>query len=108
MKKLLLLLFLIPDLVLAARCGASVDIVSSSSAITYSSTLGKEITELCKRKDIMHVRYFIFEEEDRSWENQRRVGSSMSMIMRDYCNFDKQIKNDITTGYLVCEFKDNR
>ena len=108
MKKLLLLLFLIPDLVLAARCGASVDIVNSSSAITYSSTLGKEITELCKRKDIMHVRYFIFEEEDRSWENQRRVGSSMSMIMRDYCNFDKQIKNDVTTGYLVCEFKDNR
>ena len=70
--------------------------------------LVKEITKICKRKDIMHVRYFIFEEEDRSWENQRRVGSSMSMIMRDYCNFDKQIKNDVITGYLVCEFKDNR
>ena len=108
MKKLLLLLFLIPDLVLAARCGASVDIDSTSTAITYSSKLGKEIAQLCKSKHIMHVRYLIFEEEDRSWENQRRVGSSMSMIMRDYCNFDKQIKNDVITGYLVCEFKDNR
>ncbi len=108
MKKLLLLLLLIPNLVMAARCGASVDIVSSSTAIIYSSTLGKEITELCKRKDIMHVRYLIFKPEDRSWESQRRIGSSMSMIMRDYCNFDKQIKNDVTTGYLVCEFKDNR
>jgi len=108
MKKLLLLLLLIPNLVLASRCGASVDIDSTSSAITYSSKLGKEITQLCKRKHIMHIRYLIFEEEDRSWENQRRIGSSMSMIMRDYCNFDKQIKNDVTTGYLVCEFKDNR
>ena len=108
MKKLLLILLLIPNLVMAARCGVNVDIDSSSTAITYSSTLGKQIKELCKRKHIMHVRYLIFDEEDRSWENQRRIGSSMSMIMRDYCNFDKQIKNDVTTGYLVCEFKDNR
>jgi len=98
---------MIPNFVLAGQCASNVDVNSDSTGRDYTRILVKGIATNCNEKYIMNIAYFVYDEEDRTWVNQRRVASSMFKIMGDYCNFDKQIKYDIPTGYLVCEYKKN-
>ena len=104
MKKLLLLLFLIPNLVVAEICDVRIYIGEKEEGREYLNEVANKVNDSnCKHGDILNLelgnahlfanmsKYLIFQSKAR------------------YCNFDKTISFDITglNSNLVCSFKKN-
>ena len=107
MKKLLLLLLLIPNLVMAGECyvNTKVDRLISFEkffGMKYTSEINKKIdAKKCKNKDILYASYTFAE------VNPKEVAASIFKVMARNCNIGKSIEYDLLTGHLVCEFKRN-
>ena len=104
MKKLLLLLFLIPNLVIAEVCEVRIYIGESEKGREYLNEVANKVDgSNCRQGDILNLdlgnahmfanmsKYLIFQSQAK------------------YCNFDKTISFDITglNSNLTCSFKKN-
>jgi hypothetical protein len=102
MKKLLLLLFLIPNLVMAGECYVNTEVEEKFFGMKYTSEINKKIdAKKCKNKDILYTSYTFAE------VNPKAVAASIFKVMARNCNIGKSIEYDLLTGHLVCEFKRN-
>ena len=101
-KLLLLLLFLIPKMVMAASCYVNTEVEEGHIGMRYSQELNQQIdAKKCNNKDILFVRYVFAE------LNPVAVASSIFTVMSWNCNISKSIEYDIVSGNLVCELKKN-
>jgi len=102
MKKLLLLLFLIPNLAMAGECYVNTEVEEGYLGIKYTSDINQKLdAKKCKKKDILHASYTFAD------VNPRAVAASIFKVMARNCNIGKSIEYDLLTGHLVCEFKRN-
>ena len=102
MKKLLLLLLLIPNLVMAGECYVNTEVEEKFFGMKYTSEINKKIdAKKCKNKDILYASYTFAE------VNPKAVAASIFKVMARNCNIGKSIEYDLLTGHLVCEFKRN-
>ena len=102
MKKLLLLLFLIPNLVMAEVCDISINHMSEVKV--SQANLSERITSRCADNDILH---FILYKDEPDVKNGDRI---LFRVQTDFCNFNKTITVDDegTNFNLACVYKDNR
>jgi hypothetical protein len=104
MKKLILILLLIPNLVMAEVCEVRIYIGESEKEREYLNEVANKVNDSnCRQDDILNLdlgnahmfanmsKYLIFQSQAK------------------YCNFDKTISFDITglNSNLTCSFKEN-
>ena len=114
MKKLLLLLllFLIPNLVIAEVCVTDMFLTNTPSHGRSKEKLSKKdidevynkITKRCKKDKILS--FTLFDAERRYLPAE----AFLLDIKTKFCNFNKTISNDMegTNFHLACVYKDNR
>ena len=104
MKKLFLLLFLIPNLVVAEVCVTSMFLTNTPSHGKDIDEVYEQITKSCKKNQILN--FTIFDAERRNLPAK----GFLFDIKTKFCNFNKTISNDMegTNFKLACVYKDNR
>ena len=104
MKKLLLLLLVIPNLVLAEVCVTNMFLTNTPSHGKDIDEVYEKITKSCKKNQILS--FTIFNAERRYLPAE----GFLFDIKTKFCNFNKTISNDMegTNFHLACVFKDNR
>ena len=104
MKKLLLILSLIPNLVMADVCVTSMFITNTPSDGKDIDKVYEEITKSCKKNQIL--KFTIFGAERRYLPAE----GFLFDIKTKFCNFNKTIISDMegTNFNLACVVKDNR
>ena len=107
MKKLLLLLLLIPNLVMARNCSVTQFIKEPVTGNpVWSNEIIKQIEGLgCKRKDILQLSVFV-PNNGRDKANYVSEGVLFE-VAREKCNFKQTIMYDVEGGMynLVCVLK---
>jgi len=104
MKKLLLLLFLLPNLVMAETCEVRIYIGEKEEGREYLNEVANKVNDSnCKDGDILNLEL---------GNSHMFANMSKHLIFQSkarYCNFDKTISFDITglNSNLVCSFKKN-
>jgi len=102
MKKLLLLLFLIPNLVMGKVC--KINILDMSEINVSQDNLSERIASKCVNNDILH---FILYKDSSLVKNSDRI---LYRVQSNFCNFNKTISIDLegVNLNLACIYKDNR
>jgi len=105
MKKLLLLLFLIPNLVMADIC--KILATKPYDEIGFVTQNIEEVVKKCSKGDILKIELYS------SPKGEKIHGSFMKDMIFEaqakYCNFNKSISYDVAGDnlHLVCSFKKN-